>query len=547
MKKIVNITLVLLLTLSLFLSCAVNTKSTTTTTTPTINSVEDSNTLKETTTETRSDSIEIIFSNNRVTASSENGVTIEGTDVSITEGGTYVLSGSSDNGSVKVKKGVQGVTLVLNGLDLTSESTAPIVCAKNSEVTITVAAGTVNSLTDSESNNDENGNVDAENAVIKCKDGSIVVICGSGTLNVNANGKNGIKSGTDGASLTIKEVTLNINAPVNDAINAETVLNVECGTITINAGDDALHSDYTLNIGAENTDGPTIIIDSCYEGLEGAVVNVYSGIINIKAIDDSINAANSDLARYDFAINIYGGTINAYTTEGDGLDSNGNLTISGGNVTVWSANSADNEPLDADGVITICGGTVLAAGGSSGMGMNLSATQPCVIFSSTTSMEMPGGQMMIPGQGMPEFNNGERPEMKEGQEMPAFNNGEMPEFNGERPDIKNSEKANFKGERANDKQMGFGGGDVLITQDSTFTITDSDGNTLYTGEATCNASYVFYSSASLSPDATYTLTSGESQIESTAQSGSISSGFGGGRGGFGGKMPNGENPPTNVL
>lgn len=50
-------------------------------------------------------------------------------------------------------------------------------------------------------------------------------------------------------------------------------------------------------------------------------------------------------------------------------------------MAVWTANSADNQPLDADGTITVSGGTVLAAGGSAGMGMRLSAEQPCISFS----------------------------------------------------------------------------------------------------------------------------------------------------------------------
>lgn len=57
---------------------------------------------------------------------------------------------------------------------------------------------------------------------------------------------------------------------------------------------------------------------------------------------------------------------------------------------VWTANTVDNEPLDADGTITASGGTVLAAGGSSGMGMNLEAAQPCVIYGSTGFGGMPG-------------------------------------------------------------------------------------------------------------------------------------------------------------
>lgn len=90
------------------------------------------------------------------------------------------------------------------------------------------------------------------------------------------------------------------------------------------------------------------------------------------------NAANGDLTDYAFSMNISGGTINAYTSGGDGLDSNGSLTISSGNITVWTANTADNQPLDADGTIT--GGTVLAAGGSAGIGYAIDASQGYVTY-----------------------------------------------------------------------------------------------------------------------------------------------------------------------
>lgn len=175
---------------------------------------------------------------------------------------------------------------------------------------------------------------------------------------------------------------MNIDAPVNDAVNAEQTLNVESGTLNISAGDDALHSDYTLNIGAENTDGPTITISACNEGLEGATLNVLSGTIDITAADDCLNAANGDLTNYDFSMNISGGTINAYTSGGDGFDSNGSMTISGGSIAVWTANAADNQPLDADSAITITGGTVLAVGGSAGMGYTIDASQGYATYGS---------------------------------------------------------------------------------------------------------------------------------------------------------------------
>lgn len=332
----------------------------------------------------------ITFTNSAITADSNDGLEIDGTNLTVTKSGTYLLSGTCANGSVRVKKGTTGVTLVLQGLRLTCEDTAPLVCGKSTEVTIVAGANTENTLADTENNNEETGNTQAENAVIKCKDGSQVTLCGTGSLTIQANAKNGIHSGAttqeEGeAGLTIRELTLNIGA-ANDAVNAEAVLNVESGNLSISAGDDALHCDNTLSIGADNTQGPTIAISDCNEGLEGAAVNVFSGEVNIVSTDDCINAANPDLSGFDYQLNISGGSVTAYTRTGDGFDSNGDIIISGGTVAVWSANIADNSPLDSDGTVTISGGTVLAAGGSGGMGLNLNAQQPCVIFSGESRM-----------------------------------------------------------------------------------------------------------------------------------------------------------------
>ncbi len=307
-----------------------------------------------------------------------------------------------------------------------------------------------------------------------------MTLCGGGALTINANGKNGIKSGASTteegeASLTIRELTLTINAPVNDAINAQQLLNVESGTLTISAADDAIHSDLVLNIGGDGTDGPTIAITECYEGIEAAELNVLSGNIDILSSGDCLNAANSDLSGYAFSMNISGGVITACSSSGDGFDSNGDLTISGGTVAVWTANTADNQPLDADGAITVSGGTVLAAGGSAGMGMNLTAEQPCVTFGSTGGM------------------GGGRP-------------GAMD------------------------------GGSASIAKDAAVTITGSDGSAVYSGTALCNANFVFFSSPELTADGSYTLTAGDTSLTATAQTGSISSGGMGGPGN-GGQRP----------
>ena len=178
---------------------------------------------------------------------------------------------------------------------------------------------------------------------------------------------------------------------------------------------------------------------------------------------------------------ISGGTITACSSSGDGFDSNGDLTISGGTIVVWTANTADNQPLDADGTITVSGGTVLAAGGSNGMGMNLTATQPCLTFGSSGGM---GG---------------------------GPNSGSA------------------------------------ITKNAAFTVTDSDGNTIYSGSAVCNASFLFFSSPDLTDQAAYTLAAGTTSLTAETQSGTVSSGFGGMGGGPGNRgdfQPgDGQQPP----
>ncbi len=435
------------------------------------------------------------------------GYKIEGTDLTIKEAGVYVLTGSCADGSVTVKKGTTDVTLVLDGLTLTNAgdattATAPLSINKSTGVTVIVKAGTVNTLTDSVYNNDDTytENTEAENAVIKCKDGSQVVITGSGTLTVVSNGKNGIKSGTtdtetDAANprdafLTIAGPTIYITTTVNDAINAEQELNILSGSLTIDAADDAIHSDLLLNIGVENTAGPTIDIVSSVEGIEGATVNIYSGDISILSSDDLINAANSDLSNYSFAINIYGGTIFAYSTAGDGIDSNGTLTVYGGTVEIWTANTADNSPLDADGGIQLRGGTVLAAGGSSGMGERLSATQATITTGSTGGM---GG------------------------------------FGG---------KGGFGGmSGAFGQQTG-----QTIAKGASVTVTDASGKVLYETTAPCNASYILFSSAGMTSGETYTINAnGTAVTNGTASEQSQSGGFGGPTGGWGQQGgPNGE-------
>lgn len=361
-------------------------------------------TINNSTADTASN-VTFTFTDSGVTAAGETdtGYEIDGTALTITSSGTYTVSGSCADGSIKVKKSTTGVTLVLDGLTLTSENTAAITCGKSSEVTILVSNGTENSLSDTEQNNDDNypENENAENAVIKCKDGSLVTLCGDGELTITANGKNGIKSGAttdeDGeASLTIRDLTLNIDAPVNDAINAEQLLNVESGTLTIDAVDDAIHCDLVLNIAAGGSSGMGMNL----EAAQPCVIYGSTGFGGMPgSTQSSLIAADADFTIEDADGNaVYSGTARC-----------------GANFILFS--SAD---VVADSAYT------LKAGDSSTEGTAQSGTV-------STGMGMGGG---FPGGGQKP--DGEPPEGFDGQmpngEKPELPDGEVPEMpSGERP------------------------------------------------------------------------------------------------------------------
>ena len=430
-----------------------------------------------------------------VTEGDYKGYKVSGTSLSIKDGGVYVVSGSCESGTIVVKKNVTGVTLVLDGLTLSASATAPITCNKGSEVTIVAAAGSVNNLSDDEYNNDdvytdEELYPDIENAVIKCKDGSNVVICGTGTINVTSNGKNGVKGGYDlyeededgnatetlisTSSLTIKDVTLNIKATVNDGLKSDKELNILSGNITVSAADDGIKCDYVMNIGAEGTAGPTVTVTDSVEGIEAATLNIYSGNVKVNASDDGINAANSDLENYSFSYNQYGGYVYVNVTSGDGIDSNGAINLDGGTLEVYSPAQGDGDPLDSETGTNFKGATVLAVG-HLGMPQAYTASTPYVVFGNTSAS--------------------------------------MGGFGG------------FGGMGGNQSN--------LVTAGGTIEITDASGSVLYTATAVRGASYILFSSPSLTSGSTYTLKSGSTS--STATAGTESTGGMGGQ--MGGQFP----------
>ncbi|MFT4040516.1 MAG: carbohydrate-binding domain-containing protein, partial [Thermomicrobiales bacterium] len=95
------------------------------------------------------------------------------------------------------------------------------------------------------------------------------------------------------------------------------------------------------------------------EGIASSMHLTFTGgDIHVWAVEDGINANNDDVSE----ITITGGSMFVETETGDGIDSNGTITITGGAVTTVSSTADMNGGLDADGDVTIDGGEVIATG-----------------------------------------------------------------------------------------------------------------------------------------------------------------------------------------
>lgn len=256
-------------------------------------------------------------------------VTISNNTITITDEGTYLLTGSLSDGQVIVDADDKKVQLVLDSVNINCDTSAALYVKAADKVFVTLASDSENSL----SNTSDFVAIDDNNidAVIFSKDD--LTLNGSGTLTVTAKYGHGIVSkddlvitsgtyqitaakhalsgkdsvriadgvltldaGTDGIHsentdndakgfIYIANGDISITAD-SDCFDAEETLQVDGGNIEVAAGDDGLHADGDLII----TDG-TINVTKSYEGLEGMTVTVEDGDISVVSSDDGINAA----------------------------------------------------------------------------------------------------------------------------------------------------------------------------------------------------------------------------------------------------------------
>lgn len=265
--------------------------------------------------------VKITLNGDSVTADDKN-VEVDGSKVTITGAGTYVLSGTLSNGQIVVDSDDKdSVRLVLNGAEITCSNSSAI-WVKDGDTIITLADGTENTLTDGAEYTTDSED-DEPKAAVYAKDD--LTFNGSGSLTVNGNYKNGIQCKD---ALKFVSGTYTITAANNGLVGKDSV-SIKDGTYTITSGGDGIKSTNT-----DETDQGYVIIDG--------------GTFTITAEGDGIQAET--LLRVnegDFTITTGGGSANAVQKNGMG----GGGPMGGGGQMPGEPpqNNTDNSNSDSNG------------------------------------------------------------------------------------------------------------------------------------------------------------------------------------------------------
>lgn len=164
------------------------------------------------------------------------------------------------------------------------------------------------------------------------------------------------------SGVKIEKGTFTIKS-ADDAIHTNSEVTINGGTFNITSGDDAIHADAAVTI-----NGGTFVVSSSFEGIESASINFNDGDLNLTSTDDGFNATMGAAVENNdgSSVKINGGYVVVNSSKGDGLDSNGNLTITSGTVIIHGPQSAPEVGFDVNGAFSISGGFFIATGPNSG-------------------------------------------------------------------------------------------------------------------------------------------------------------------------------------
>ncbi|QEO14862.1 carbohydrate-binding domain-containing protein [Agromyces intestinalis] len=353
--------------------------------------------------------------------------------VTIGAAGTYRLTGDLDGQVVVDVAGDDLVRLVLDGVEISSDSSAAIAVTAAGRVQVVLADGSSNTLADTASYDD---GADVNAALFSATDLVIAAeSAGTGELTVHGNGNDGIAS-KDGLRITGGAITVDA---VDDGIRGRDEVQVDAGTITVTAGGDGLKADneedadrgylaigggdVSVDAGGDGLDAATDVVvwggsldvtsgggheasiadGASAKGLKGRVyVVVDGGSVTVDAAEDAIHTDNSahlaegvievaagdDGVHADVALTVSGGTVDVISSY-EGLEGSA-ISISGGRTRVAASDdgvnvSAGDLASTADALtLAITGGTLEVDADGDGIDVN-------------GSVSMSGGTVTVQG------------------------------------------------------------------------------------------------------------------------------------------------------
>ncbi len=486
------------------------------------------------------------------------GVKVSGSTVTITEAGTYVLSGTLTDGQVIIDAGDEDdVRLVLENASITCTTTAPIYAKNADKVIISLPENTESTVTDTVTGTDGN---DALTAAIfaKCD----LSVNGTGTLNVNANANDGI---TSEDKLKITGGVLNITSADDGLVGKDAVL-IKDGTVHITASGNGIKSTKSeADKGYVYIGGGTVNITAEQDGIQAETsVLISAGEVKVTAGGGSANGEQKT------GNAMFGGAQSTTTDETlstKGIKAEAALDITGGTVTVDSADDglhADNTLTIEDGTIvveescegleaidlTINGGTIDVTASDDGLNAAGSSVDGGFGTAGADTLTVNGGTLTVNASGDGLDSNGA-----------LTINGGTVYVSGPTSDGNGTFDCDGVFTINGGVVLGTGSSGMLKTPTTdskqntisvsctgsagdTVEVKGADGNTLVSAVAPKSFTNVMFSMPDITEDETYTVYVNGTEAASETCSGVVSGAtgmgsFGGGPGNMGGQAPNG--------
>jgi hypothetical protein len=192
----------------------------------------------------------------------------------------------------------------------------------------------------------------------------------------------------------------------DDALHSNSAVTIDGGDLTLASGDDGIHGDFAVTI-----NGGSVVITESFEGIESEVITINAGFIDVTATDDGLNVADGTAAETntlsvgpgrggggevagEYYIYINGGTTvitigSSSAADGDGIDSNGSVVMTGGVVVINGPTDTRNSALDYNGTFEVSGGLIIGTNinGMNSEGVGAGSTQASMYLTSASVLD----------------------------------------------------------------------------------------------------------------------------------------------------------------